>query len=119
MAIGDRIRMLRDAKGWTQNHLAVVAGVPQPTVWRLEKGLIHNPKMALLTKLAHALEVSMDVLTGVPQKSFGERGMLEDGLVETVFRSCERLSNAHRRQLLNFMKFLEQEEAAEKEREQP
>lgn len=114
MAVGDRIRVLREENGWTQNHLAVVAGVPQPTIWRLEKGVISNPKMDILKKVALALEVSVDVLTGGPRRptSSDEAGD-KDLMPEVVFRSFEKLSQSRRTQLVDFLKFLGQQESDE------
>lgn len=112
MAVGDRIRVLREEKGWTQNHLAVVAKVPQPTIWRLEKGNTTNPKMAILKKLALALDVSVDVLVGgtrLPTSS-DEVGA-EDPMPEVVFRGFEKLPRSRRTQLVDFLKFLEQQES--------
>lgn len=114
MAIGDRIRALREEKRWTQNHLAKVAKVTQPTIWRLEKGGITNPKIDILKKIATALEVPVDVLTGGPGRptSSDEDGA-KDLMPEVVFRGFEKLSQPSRKQLVDFLKFLEQQESDE------
>ena len=78
MPLNEHLRKIRERKGWTQNHLAVISGVPQPSIWRIENGTILNPKTSLLKKLAEALEVSMDYLmTEENDPSFDEilRGM--------------------------------------------
>jgi len=114
MAVGDRIRVLREEKGWTQNHLAVVAKVPQPTIWRLEKGDITNPKMDILKKLALALEVPVDVLIGGPrQPTSSDEAGAKDLMPEVVFRGFEKLSQHRREQLVEFLKFLEQQESGQ------
>lgn len=117
MALSDRIKALREAKGWTQNHLAEVAEVPQPTIWRLERGLIRNPKMELLRKLARALGVTVDELAGGIQQqlSLFEQVFPGDPVGQAVFRGYENLPPRRRQELLNFLKFLEQQEAAERE----
>lgn len=118
MALSDRIRALREEKGWTQNHLAEVAEVPQPTIWRLERGLIRNPKMQLLTKLARALEVTVDELAGgTRQASLFDQVPPGNLAHQAVFRGYETLSPGRRQQLLDFLKFLEQQEAAERDQE--
>jgi transcriptional regulator with XRE-family HTH domain len=55
MLLSEHLRQIRERKGWTQNHLAEVSGVPQPSISTLENGQILNPKTSLLRKLAEAL----------------------------------------------------------------
>jgi transcriptional regulator with XRE-family HTH domain len=113
MAVGDRIRVLREERGWTQNQLSKVTGVPQPTIWRLEKGEITNPKMDLLKKVALALGVSIDVLTGGTTPPSPDETGAEDLMPEVVFRGYEKLSRSRRQQLLDFLRFLEKQESDE------
>lgn len=56
--VGQEIKRLRQAKGWTQGQLAVYAGSSQPTVNLIETGK-RNPSAATLEKLARALEVEV------------------------------------------------------------
>jgi transcriptional regulator with XRE-family HTH domain len=56
--VGEEVKRLRQAKGWTQEQLAVYAGSSQPTVNLLEAGK-RNPSAATLEKLARALEVDV------------------------------------------------------------
>ena len=56
--VGEEVRRLRQAKGWTQEQLAVYAGSSQPTVNLLEAGK-RNPSASTLEKLARALEVEV------------------------------------------------------------
>jgi transcriptional regulator with XRE-family HTH domain len=113
MAVGDRIRVLREEKGWTQNHLSKITGVPQPTIWRLEKGEITSPKIDLLKKIALALGVSIDVLTGGAMPTSPDETEEEDLMPEVVFRGYEKLSRSRRQQLLDFLRFLERQESDE------
>ena len=64
--VGEEVKRLRLAKGWTQEQLAVYAGSSQPTVNLLEAGK-RNPSAATLDKLARALEV--DVVDLFPKAS--------------------------------------------------
>lgn len=91
MALSDWIKVLREKKGWTQNHLAEIAGIPQPTIWRIEKGLIRNPKMELLRRLARALEVTVDVLTEGTQQitALGQESQLLNYLDEPEFATTD------------------------------
>lgn len=62
MELAKKLVVLRQKKGWNQIDLARAAGVPQPTVCRLESGDIQQPKMVTLMKIARALDVSTDYL---------------------------------------------------------
>jgi transcriptional regulator with XRE-family HTH domain len=64
--VGEEVKRLRRAKGWTQEQLAVYAGSSQPTVNLLEAGK-RNPSAATLEKLASALEVEVVDLFPKPQ----------------------------------------------------
>jgi len=95
MSISDRIRALREKKGWTQNHLADVSGVPQPTIWRLEKGRILNPKTNVLRQLAKGLDVTADYLLmdedDKDLPSFDDV-LRHDPVGQAIFRNYEVLS---------------------------
>ena len=62
MGLSRKIVVLRERKGWSQIDLARAAGIPQPTICRLESGDIKQPKMTTLMRIARALEVSSDQL---------------------------------------------------------
>ena len=67
--VGEEVKRLRRAKGWTQEQLAVYAGSSQPTVNLLEAGK-RNPSAATLEKLARALEVEVvDLFPKAPASS--------------------------------------------------
>jgi len=57
-SVGEEVKRLRQARGWTQEQLAVYAGSSQPTVNLLEAGK-RNPSASTLEKLARALEVEV------------------------------------------------------------
>ena len=62
MVLPDRIRLLREQKGWSQNRLAKETGIPQPTIWHLERGEIERPNVEYLRLLADAFGVTIDSL---------------------------------------------------------
>ena len=76
MSVGEEVKRLRQAKGWTQEQLAVYAGSSQPTVNLLEAGK-RNPSAATLEKLARALEVEVVDLFPKPQT---QQPSLEDAV---------------------------------------
>jgi len=110
MPLSEHLRKIRERKGWTQNHLAEVSGVPQPSIWRLEKGLILNPKSSLLRKLAEALEVSMDFLVTEDESPSFDEILRHDPVGQTVFRGYESLTDQGKEQLKSFVQWLTEEE---------
>jgi transcriptional regulator with XRE-family HTH domain len=57
-ALGQRIRELRDAKGWSQERLAEAAYLDRSCLAGIERGL-RNPSVRSLLKIANALKVQM------------------------------------------------------------
>lgn len=64
--LGNNLRQLREARGLTQQQIARVAGVPRPTWANLESGAA-NPTLAVLIKVAAALQVSLEELISPPR----------------------------------------------------
>lgn len=57
-----RIRELREAKGWSQSELARQAGVRQAMLSELEAGKRQRVDLAVLERIAAALEVDPALL---------------------------------------------------------
>jgi len=66
LLIGERLKRLREAKGWNQRELARMSGVDHAWISRLENGVRHNIYVEGAARLAVALGVSVDVLIGMP-----------------------------------------------------
>jgi transcriptional regulator with XRE-family HTH domain len=66
-SIGERIRLLRLEKGWTQEVLADLLGVSRLAVARWETGE-RKPRKKYLDKLAEVLGVSKEELLGVEKQ---------------------------------------------------
>jgi transcriptional regulator with XRE-family HTH domain len=60
------LRSLREARGMTQAQMAKAAGVPRPTWAHLESGG-GNPTLAVLVKVAGALQLRVEELIGPPK----------------------------------------------------
>ncbi len=69
MTIGERVRKLRTQRGLSQNRLAKIAGVEQPTICRLEKNVSKNLKTDNAARIAKALGVPIDLLVGDREQS--------------------------------------------------
>jgi len=84
------LRHLRETRGLTQGQLARLAGIPRATWGHLETGSA-NPTLAVLDKVATALQVPLEELTAEP-RSIGRlypKGTLRprrqgDGLVQPL-----------------------------------
>jgi transcriptional regulator with XRE-family HTH domain len=59
------VRHLREARGLTQEQLARLAGLPRAT-WGLVESGASNPTLAVLDKVATALQVPIEELTSTP-----------------------------------------------------
>lgn|SRR5690606_27321503 len=55
-AFGDKLKQLREAKGWTVNQLAMYSGVSGASISRYETGKRKPPKPPTIKKLANALK---------------------------------------------------------------
>jgi transcriptional regulator with XRE-family HTH domain len=60
------LRQLREARGQTQQQAARLAGLPRPTWATLESGSA-NPTLAVLLRVAAALQVPIEELIGPPR----------------------------------------------------
>jgi len=61
-SFGERLKRLREDRGWSQQELAERSQVPYITIYRCERGLHQEPRVSVAAKLARALGVSLDVL---------------------------------------------------------
>jgi XRE family transcriptional regulator, regulator of sulfur utilization len=60
------LKHLRDARGLTQQQMAKLSGLPRPTWANLESGAA-NPTLAVLSRVAAALQVSIEELVSTPR----------------------------------------------------
>lgn len=65
--LAENIRQLREARGLTQEQASQLSSVPRPTWATLESGS-SNPTLAVLVKIASALQVSIEELIGPPRQ---------------------------------------------------
>ena len=64
--LGRNIRQLREARGLTQEQVARLAELPRSTWASLESGAA-NPTLAVLSRVAHVLQVSLEELVAAPR----------------------------------------------------
>ena len=63
------LKKLREKKGLSQDRLAKLADVANNTIIKIEQGENINPTLATLKKIAKALGVGLDELTGYQLRS--------------------------------------------------
>ena len=75
--LGANVRQLRGARGLTQQQMARISGLPRATWANLESGSA-NPTLAVLHRVAAALQVSVEELLSPPRTAsrFYPRGTL-------------------------------------------
>jgi transcriptional regulator with XRE-family HTH domain len=66
--LGRNIQELRETRGLTQQQIAKVAGIPRATWANLESGAA-NPTLAVLVKVAQALQVRLEELIEPPRRT--------------------------------------------------
>ena len=62
--LSNNLKKLREKKGLSQYRLAKLADVANNTIIKIEQGENINPTLATLKKIAKALGVGLDELTG-------------------------------------------------------
>src|ERR1700712_4488742 len=63
--LADNIKALRESRGLSQQQIAKAAGIPRATWTHLESGGA-NPTLAVLIKVANALQIRVDELLASP-----------------------------------------------------
>jgi transcriptional regulator with XRE-family HTH domain len=66
--LGRNIATLRESRGQTQQQIARIAGIPRATWANLETGQA-NPTLAVLVKVAQALNVRLEELIEAPRRT--------------------------------------------------
>lgn len=68
--LGDRISTARRARNLTQAELAEAAGLSQPTISNLERGLVADPSVGTIAAIADALGLPLGALLGDDEQTF-------------------------------------------------
>ena len=62
--IAKNIKKLRKEKNWSQQDLAVKAGLSYNAITKIEQGVAEDPRMTTLIKIADAFNITIDELVG-------------------------------------------------------
>jgi transcriptional regulator with XRE-family HTH domain len=60
--LSKRLKELRKKKKWSQQKLAEKSGLSYNTITKIEQGVATMPTIQTMTKIADALEISLDEL---------------------------------------------------------
>jgi transcriptional regulator with XRE-family HTH domain len=58
------MKKLRKKRNWSQQDLAVKAGLSVAAITKIEQGIAKNPRMETIKQIADAFEVPLDELVG-------------------------------------------------------
>jgi transcriptional regulator with XRE-family HTH domain len=102
--VRERIRSFREMRGLTQGELGLRAGMGSASVSHFETGQ-RVPSLESLVKLADALEVSLDALTG---RASAERAMRLDPIFLRASRASSQTLETVRRVTEALLKSMEE-----------
>ena len=117
MSLGEKVTELREKKGMNQKELAEASGITQATISRIEKGKVHQLKSEALKRLAGALGSTVDYLVDKTNTITPTDVLQSDETAKHLFRGYEKLSSDARKQLIDFVNFLEGKEKEEEKKE--
>lgn len=98
-SLGDRVRRLREQKGWSQKKLAsMIPGTSQQSIDQLEQGMVARPRYLL--ELALALDARQEwLLTGYGKPQASADGDVDYALLIPVMAAVEQALEALNLQL--------------------
>jgi XRE family transcriptional regulator, master regulator for biofilm formation len=104
--IGQRIKDLRERKGYSLSELAKRSGVSKSYLSQIERNLQVNPSLQLLSKLAISLDCSVDELLGLDAEYFSTNELLDHDWAVLVKEAIkEGMSKEEFREFCNFIRF--------------
>jgi len=126
MTTGQKIRILRIDKGWTQEELGKRVGVQRAAINKYEKGTVVNIKRSTLEKLGEALGISpAELLDDDLDTSLSIRNLYESQLSpieEDLIAGIKRLRKSYQYIVVDLvndlLKVQAREDEARKQREE-
>ncbi len=114
MSLGRRVRDLREKLGMNQKELANASQITQATISRIESEEVHQLKSEALKRLAKALKTTVDYLIGKTDKMTPSDIVDSDPQAKAIFRGYEKLSKEGKKQLADFLRYLQGSERDKK-----
>jgi len=93
MAIGEKIRSIRNSQKLSVNELSELCGIPEKTIYRIETGEVQDPKISSLKPIIKALNCSADEILfdkddyyafGALKQAFASASQLPDEEIEIL-----------------------------------
>lgn len=106
--IGERIKSLREKKGYSITRLAELAGVSKSYLSYIERNVQNNPSLQVLAKIAYHLDTNIEYLLGEPPPKVRRdnvldeewqaiiRDAVDEGLSKGDFRALKDLMRSHK-----------------------
>lgn len=126
LPLGEKVKILRERQGLTQQQLADASAITQATISRLEGNKVKQLSSGRLRRLAAALKVSTDLLVGSifeqvearifrpPHAGFEERLDYSEERLDYIVSVFRQLSNKRKEELKDFAQFLKEKEEGSK-----
>lgn len=114
MTLGVKVKQTRENLGMNQKQLAEASGITQATISRIESGQVKESKSESLKRLAKALGITVDYLVGGTDNLTPNDIIRSDPTALHILKGYEKLSITGRKQLENFVRFLEEQEENKK-----
>lgn len=114
MALGKKIRQLREELGMSQARLSAQGGLSQGYLSQLENDEVQNPSAAVIFRLAQALNVDPRVLMDAAGYDSGANGSESEFAVSVdpdLLRFLARFPREQQTYLLRLLRGLDQHEA--------
>lgn len=97
MSFNERMLQALDAKGWTQADLCKATGFKSGLISQLATNKNRDPRLMTATKIAKALDVSLDYLAGLTDNPSGLcaeelEGLRIDAEARTLLRGFDQLT---------------------------
>jgi transcriptional regulator with XRE-family HTH domain len=114
MALGKKIRQLREEMGMSQAQLSSQGGLSQGYLSQLENDEVQNPSAAVIFRLAQALNVDPRVLMDAAGYDSGANGSESEFAVSVdpeLLRFLARFPREQQTYLLRLLRSLDQQQA--------
>jgi len=118
MNVGDKIKLARIAKGYTQEELGNLIGVQKSAVAKYEKGRVVNIKRSVLAKISKVLDIPpVELVSDIEEKPVETANKLADlflGIeiketdaeVRLMLEEYNQLSEPRKAQVREYVHFL-------------
>ena len=114
----NKFKNLREEKGFTQQEIANLLSVNQTAVSQWERG-VTRPKLQTLRKLAELYDVPASIFIDeeTEKEELAKQYIEEDAQIKEAYEIALQLSGSKREEALNYLRYLIQQQEAEKDKE--